>query len=146
MSCTKMLKVNSRGKPAKKSRGTDNRFSKNLKCLYWTFKFDLIFLIGNLILRIFCSMHFFDKIHCLWGNKVFWVFEFLFWNCKKTILVEDTLDLIAYFRKEIRFCIFFICDTFLILLTVYEIICFFKMAASIKWKFSFLHYLMFIIM
>ena len=101
-------------------------------------KFDLIFLIGNLISNIFCSMQFFDKIHCLWDNEVFWVFQVFYWNGNKTILVEDTLNLIAHFRKEIRFCISFIRDTFSIWLTVYEIMrVFFKMAASLKWKFSF---------
>ena len=84
-------------------------------------KFDLTFLIGNLISNIFCSMHFFDKIHCLWDNEVFWVFQLFFWNGNKTFLVEDTLNLIAHSRKEIRFCISFIRDTFLIWLTVYEI-------------------------
>ena len=37
-------------------------------------------------------------------------------------MVEGTLNLIAHSRKVIRFCIFFILYTFLIWLTVYEIV------------------------
>ena len=51
--------------------------------------------------------------------------EFLrgfFWNCNKTIMVEDTLNLMPHFRKEINMRIFFIRDTFLIRFTVYEIL------------------------
>ena len=57
----------------------------------------------------------------VWDNEVFWFFELFFWNCNKTILVEDTFNLITHSRKEMKLCIFFIRDTFLIWFTVYEI-------------------------
>ena len=76
-------------------------------------------------MHLFCSMHFFDPIHRLWDNEFFWGFELIFWKCNKTILVNDTLNLIAHYWKEIKFCIFFIRDTFFIWFTVYEILRFF---------------------
>merc|ERR1711895_250878 len=59
--------------------------------------------------------------------KVFWIF---FWNGNKTIMVEDTLSLIAHSLMEIQFYISFISSTFLIRLTVYEIL-------SVFWKMAF---------
>ena len=48
-------------------------------------------------------------------------FEIVCLNRNKTILVRDTLNLITHSIKEIQLSIFFIRDTFLIWLTVYEI-------------------------
>ena len=94
-------------------------------------KFDRTCLKENQILHRFCSMHLFDQIHRLWDNEVFWFFELFFWNCNKTITVEDTLNLITHSRKRMKMCIFFIRDTFLIWFTVYEILgVFWKMAAE----------------
>ena len=54
--------------------------------------------------------------------RFFEFFILFFLNRNKTILVEDTLNLMAHSIKEIKFSIFFIRDTFLIWLTVYEIL------------------------
>ena len=57
---------------------------------------------------------------------IFWDF---FWNWNKMIMVEDTLNLMAHFIREIKFYTSFVSSTFLIRLTVYEILrVFWKMA------------------
>ena len=66
-----------------------------------------------------------------WDNEFFWVFEKIFWNCNNSLLVEDTLNLITHFRKEIKSCIFFILYTFFIRFTVYEILRVFGKVAAI---------------
>ena len=71
----------------------------------------------------------FLKVNSFWDNGFFEFFDDLFLNWNNTFLVEDTLNLMAHFLKEIKFCIFFICDTFLIWLTVYEILIVFG-----KWR------------
>ena len=52
-------------------------------------------------------------------------FKFLvivFWNWNKMIMVEDTLNLMAHTLQEIKFYTSFVSSTFLIRLTVYEIL------------------------
>ena len=70
---------------------------------------------------IFCYMHFFIKF-TIYEIMRFFIFSYRFsLNRNKTILVEDTLNLMTHSRKEIQFSISFIRDTFFIWLTVYEI-------------------------
>ena len=61
----------------------------------------------------------------------FFLVFFLNWN--KTIMVEDTLNLIAHSIMEIKFCISFISSTFLIRFTFYEIL-------RVFWKLDFQKY------
>ena len=81
-------------------------------------KFHITCLIENSILHLFCSITFFVNIHHfeIMGFFEFLSYSFLNWN--NTFLVKDTLNLMAHFRKEMKFSIFFVRDTFLIWVTV----------------------------
>ena len=86
----------------------------------------------ELVLHLF-SMYFFDKTHRLLYMIFFEFFDYFFLNWNKTIMVEDTLNLIAHSIMEIKFCISFISSTFLIRFTVYEIL-------RVFWKLDFQKY------
>ena len=75
----------------------------------------------ELVLHLF-SMYFFDKTHRLLYMIFFEFFDYFFLNWNKTIMVGDTLNLRTHSIQEIKFYITFIRSTFLIRLTVYEIL------------------------
>ena len=86
---------------------------------------------GNLIEQVwkqikfymfFVLCTFFVKFTVYEIMRFFEFFIRLFLNRNKTILVEDTLNLMTHSRKEIKFSMFFIRDTFFIWLTVFEIL------------------------
>ena len=71
----------------------------------------------ELVLHLF-SIHFFIRVITVYDIGFFSIF----WNLNKTIMVKDTLSLIAHSLMKIQFYIAFISSTFFIRFTVYEIL------------------------
>ena len=95
---------------------------------------------GNFVEHVWCKIKFyiffvlctfFVKLTVFEIFGLFWVFASFCLNWNKTIMAVDTLNLITHSIMEITFYISFISGTFLIWLTVYEILIFFwKMAVE----------------
>ena len=94
---------------------------------------------GHFIEHIWCKIKFYIFFILYTFFVKFTVFEILsffeffgifFWNWNKKIMVEDTLNLMAHSIREIKFYTSFVSSTFLIGLTVYEIL-------RVFWKIAF---------
>ena len=105
--------------------------SDNQKLYGWRYrKFIELILCKIRFYNFFILCTFFVKLTVF---EILSFFEFLgifFWNWNKMIMVEDTLNLMAHFIREIKFYTSFVSSTFLIRLTVYEIL-------RVFWKMTF---------